>query len=79
MVYVLIVCLVLFILLCIGWIKNEITYKIQCKYIEEISDSIVNKDGALSWSDLPNYHKTFWNIFIWKYKPLKAELEKESK
>ena len=76
MEYVLIVCLVFFILFCIGWIKNEITYKIQCKYIDEISDSIVNKDGALSWSDLPNYYKTFWNIFIWKYKPLKQNREK---
>lgn len=79
MEYVLIGCLVLFILLCIGWIKNEITYKIQCKYIDEISESVVKKDGDLSWSDLPNYYKTFWDVFLWKYKPLKEKTGKESK
>ena len=63
-------------LLCLAvLLKNEIVYRIRKRWIDEIYDSQVNGDGALEWGHLPTYDQTFYNPFLWKYKPLKEYLK----
>lgn len=66
-------------LLCLSillW-KNNITFNIRLKWIDEIYDSQATGDKCLDWGDLPDYDETDADIKLWKYVPLKDYLNKE--
>ena len=63
------------VLLVILFIKNEITFKIQNTWSEDVWKSKMDGED-LDWSDIPSYNKTLYNLFIWKYKPLQRKEKK---
>lgn len=75
MVTFLSVLFVLFVLLAILFIKNEINYEIQIKWIDEVYNDKISENSVLEWSMIPSYGKSLFNPFLWKYKPLKEYLK----
>ena len=63
------------VLLVILFIKNEITYKIQIKWIDEVYNDRISENGVLEWTMIPSYNKSLFNPFLWKHKPLKEYLK----
>ena len=63
------------VLLVILFIKNEITFKIQNTWSEDVWKSKMDGED-LDWSDIPSYNKTLYNPLIWKYKPLQKKEKK---
>ena len=56
-------------------IKNEINYKIQIQWIDEVYNDRIGEDSVLEWSMLPGYTGSLFDPFLWKHKPLKEYLK----
>lgn len=71
--YVLIVVLVLCI---IATIKNQITYRISCKWIDEVFD---RPDWNSLRHKLPEYGTLFWDMKRWTYISFENYLKSKEK
>lgn len=75
MVTLLSVLSIMLVLLVILFIKNEINYKIQIQWVNEVYNDRISEDSELEWSMIPKYTDSLLNPFLWKYKPLKEYLK----
>lgn len=62
----------LIVLCIIALIKNQITYSIRKRWIDDIYHYRVD----LRFSDLPDYDSVFLDLTLWRYVPLDKYLKK---
>lgn len=60
----------LHVLCLVGIIRNEITYRVRMRWIDDIYQRQLQGDDSLRWDNLPKYMDMLVDFKLWKYKPL---------